>query len=139
MRFLIVNVSQVNTISYCIIPSILIIGANSLLIYEFIQSKKRAYANSNQFNTRSFRQNLRATVLHASVFSISFVVISFPRTLIRVLPFILNNNSLRSTNLTDIFDLQGNCYYVFNFFIMSIMNKHFYNEFKSLINELLRR
>lgn len=128
-----------NIITYSVIPSILIISANSLLIYEFINSKKRAYSRTNLVNKKLYRNNLRATIIHASIFSISFVVFSFPKTIIRILPFLIRNSNLRSVNLTDIFDLEGNSYYVFNFFLLNIMNKNFNKEFKSLVREILRQ
>ena len=130
-------VLKANTISYSIIPSFLIIGANTLLIYEFIHSKKKVYTNEQLINSKSFRSNLRSTIKYACIYSFSFVVISLPKMLTLVISFAnRSNTNAISVDLTKIFDVQGNLYYVFNFCFLAVMNKPFLNEIKSLFRSI---
>lgn len=127
---------KANTLSYSIIPSFLIIGANSLLIYEFIHSKKKVYTNEQLIHSKSFRSNLRSTIRYSFVYSFSFVVISLPKMLTLVIALANINNNIISPDLTKIFDVQGNLYYVFNFCFLAIMNKPFLNEIKSIFRTI---
>lgn len=108
----------------------MIIGANSLLIFEFVQSKKRVYTNEQLINNKAFRANLRSTIIHACVYSFSFVVISLPKMISLLLGFFYRDMNYYSANLTSIFEIQGNCYFVLNFFFLLVMNKQFLNEIK---------
>lgn len=119
-------------------PTILIVGTNSLLIFDFVRSKKKVYTNEQLKTNKSFRTNLRSTLVYASVYSISFVVVSLPKMLVLLLTFANRNSTTFSISafLTAVFDLIGNCYYVFNFFFLAIMNKQFLYEIKSILKSL---
>lgn len=127
---------KINTITYSIIPSVIIMGTNSLLIYDFVRSKKKVYTSEQLKNSKSFRTNLRSTIVYACVYSISFVVISLPKMLVLLLGFAYRDTGLISVNLNTIFDLQGNLYYVFNFFFLAVMNKQFLHEVKSILRSI---
>lgn len=124
--------------SYSVIPSSLIIGSNALLLNEFVQSKKRVHANSSLVTINSVRKDIRATFKHAFVFSFSFVACSLPKMLTLLISFITNNNSDHFNNLNTIFNLLGNVYYVFNFFILLFMNTQFFMEFKLIVRTIFR-
>lgn len=126
--------------SYSVIPSIIIISSNALLIVKFVSSKQKVYYKPRTRRTMGikrtmssitqYQRDVRATVLHAVVYSISFVVVTLPKMISILIPY-LNHSSSRS-NITNWFNLLGNCYYVFNFLILLVMNKMFFKEFKLL-------
>ena len=122
--------------SYSVIPSLLIIGSNALLLYEFVQSKKRVHGNSSLIRINRVRKDIRATFKHAFVFSFSFVACSLPKMLTLFISFITSNNSDLLNNLSTIFNLLGNVYYVFNFFILLFMNTQFFTEFNLIVTSI---
>lgn len=131
---------KINTLSYSVIPSIVIISSNVLLIVEFVSSKQKVYSKSrNRVSISHYQKDLRATVLHAIVYSISFVVVTLPKMISILIPYLTKNFSSSSSNLTSWFDLLGNCYYVFNFVILLVMNKIFLKEFKLVTFSIFNR
>ena len=131
---------KINTLSYSVIPSIIIITSNVLLIVEFVSSKQKVYSKSRtRISITNYQKDLRATVLHAVVYSISFVVVTLPKMISLLIPYLTKNFSSSSSNLTSWFDLLGNCYYVFNFVILLVMNKMFFKEFKLMVVSIFNR
>ena len=139
--------NKATTLSYSVIPSIIIISSNVLIIVEFVSSKQKVYYKSRTKRTMrivrtmssiiQYQRDIRATVLHAFVYSISFVIVTLPKMISILIPY-LNHSSSRS-NITNWFNLLGNCYYVFNFFILLVMNKMFLKEFKLLAFSIINK
>ena len=118
---------KVNIFTYSIIPSIIIITAKLLLVKEFSKIRRKLENRRRQ----STEVNLRPTIIHGLFVSLSFVIVSFTRSItILIVEFNLNNKAgyFYASKIESI----ANIFYVFLFFIMLVKNKMFYLEFKNL-------
>lgn len=103
---------------------------NFLLIHEFRQLKMRV--NSLRLSTSS-RNELRGTVAHGIFFSVSFVIISYTRS-IAILVIDISPNLDPTTEYYYVSKIESiaNLYYIFIFFIIYYRNKPFSSELERL-------
>lgn len=124
------NPQKLNAFTYSIIPSTIIIITNMMLIREFRKLKMKI--SSWRLSTAP-RNEIRSTVAHGLFISISFVIISYTRSVaILVIDISPNLDPITEYYYVAKIESIANLYYIFIFFIIFYKNKPFANELKRL-------